>query len=104
MTELLERIAIYLIEKGGWREDIGDWLERFRYNKLHLLNREEVAWEAHEDWLAKEFDLNETSVNFGWVVDEVTGEIASKVYGEDGGVVTTNMHTLETEFERWDER
>lgn len=95
LSEFLENIAIKLIEKGGWREDLGDWLERKRFN-VGILTEEEVVWEAHEEWLAKHFDLNEVSVNFGNAVD-VGHSINSKVYLH--GNVTTDWKTLETEFE-----
>jgi hypothetical protein len=49
---------------------------------------EERVWEAHEDKLARMFNLHDVKVNYGWSVDTIEGTITSKVYGH--GYLTTN--------------
>lgn len=54
----------------------------------------DAVYEAQDKWLSEHYPGRK--VNMGWSVDDVTGQVATKVYGE--GVLTTDKnlkHTFE---------
>lgn len=62
------------------------------------VEREDEAYDAQEAWIKENCgDEAANTANYGWFVDEVDGNICTKVYGH--GVLTTVIATLEHEWD-----
>jgi hypothetical protein len=63
-------------------------------------DEEDIAYESQIRWIKKHIGQEEADgANLGWWADG--SYIGTKIYGENGGVLTTNIDTLEHQFEPW---
>ncbi|HEX7088761.1 MAG TPA: hypothetical protein VF192_01425 [Longimicrobiales bacterium] len=58
-------------------------------SRLELTDeREDAIYAAQAAWIRERFG-EDRAANFGWGVDELTREVQTKVYGDDGGVLVS---------------
>ena len=64
---------------------------------------EEKIYDEQEKWIHDNISPGAAQdADYGWGVDEVEGYIQTKIYGDDGGVLTTTFSEPEVhEFEPW---